>query len=98
MKKDFLGKAKDGLKKAQTSVKVFLPAAGISCMAALPSFASDTPGTGGADVSSILTSSFQTTADSVISTVGTALPIVMQIVGLGICVSLGIRFFKRFAK
>ncbi len=97
MKKEFLKKTRDGLKKASARAKMLTAAAGISCMAALSSFAAET-GSGGTDISSVLTSSFQSTAETITGTVTSALPVIMSIVGLGVCIQFGIRFFKRFAK
>ena len=98
MKKEFLKKTRDGVKKASARAKMLTAAAGISCMAALSSFAADASGSGSADISSVLTSSFQSTAETITGTVTSALPVIMSIVGLGVCIQFGIRFFKRFAK
>ena len=98
MRKEFLEGTKDRLKELSARAKLFSIVTAISCMSALSVLAAEDTTGGGTDVTSILTSSFRTTVDSVISTVGSVLPIVMQVVGIGVCVTFAIKFFKRFIK
>ena len=98
MRKEFWEGTKNKLKELTVRTKVFATATAISCMSALPVLAAEDASGGGTDVTSVLTSSFQATVNSVIGTVGSVLPMVMQVVGLGVCVTFAIKFFKRFVK
>ncbi|MCI9536248.1 MAG: hypothetical protein HFG53_15865 [Lachnospiraceae bacterium] len=98
MRKEFLKETKDRLKELSARAKLFAISTAISCTSALPALAAEDATGGGTDVTSILTSSFETTVNSVIGTVGSVLPMVMQVVGLGVCVTFAIKFFKRFVK
>lgn len=51
-----------------------------------------------ATIQSTLTTSFQSMADTMISTVTATLPVVMSVMSAYLCINFGIRFFKRFAK
>ena len=65
---------------------------------ALPMVAlAEEPGSA-ATIQSTLTTSFQSMADTMISTVTATLPVVMSVMSAYLCINFGIRFFKRFAK
>ena len=93
MRKEFWEGTKNKLKELTVRTKVFATATAISCMSALPVLAAEDASGGGTDVTSVLTSSFQATVNSVIGTVNSVLPMVMQVVGLGVCVTFAIKFF-----
>ena len=65
---------------------------------ALPMVAFAEGGDNAATIQSTLTTSFQSMADTMISTVTATLPVVMSVMSAYLCINFGIRFFKRFAK
>jgi hypothetical protein len=69
--------------------------AALSCAAALPALADD--GASTTDVTTVLTNSFQSTADTMLKTIFATLPVVMSVVSAYICIKFGINFFKKFA-
>lgn len=56
---------------------------------------------GGSTMSSLITAmgtAFGTIRDDFFSILGTALPIALAVVGAGLAISLGIKYFKKLAK
>lgn len=99
MTKDFLGKVKTSLAAAKPRARMLLMAAGMSCTAAMLSFASDASGGGGAgsvDVGAALTTSLGETADTIIQTVFAVLPVVLSVFSAYLCINYGLKFFKKF--
>lgn len=55
-------------------------------------------GANAVDTTSIMTTAFQSVSDSVMATIGAALPIALAIMGAILAITIGVKFFKRFAK
>lgn len=53
---------------------------------------------GSSSITTTLTNAFTSIQGDIMSTVSTALPIALGIAGVGIVVTFGVKFFKRFAK
>lgn len=66
-------------------------------LAAFPAFASS-GGEDAVDIVSMLTTSFQGTATSMLATITAVMPIVMSVISAYIIIRFGIKFFMRFAK
>lgn len=83
-----------------TNKKVQLTGLTTAAMMAMPTISALASGGGGSsvDVSGTLATSFQSMADTMLSTITATLPVVMSVMSAYLCINFGIRFFKRFAK
>jgi hypothetical protein len=70
--------------------------AALSCAAALPALAAE-EGASTTDVTTVLTSSFQDCADTMLKTIFATLPVVMSVMSAYLCIRFGINFFKKFS-
>lgn len=67
---------------------------------ALPmmSWASESESSTSLDVTSALSTSFSSMANTMLATIAATLPVVMSVMSAYICINYGIKFFRRFAK
>ena len=72
---------------------VALPVAA-SMATAIPAYAAD----GSVDITGILTTAFTSVQGDMLGTIGAALPIALVVVGAGMAVRFGIKFFRQIAK
>lgn len=72
---------------------VALPVA-VSMASAVPAYAAE----GTVDITGIMTTAFTSVQGDMLATIGAALPIALVVVGAGMAVRFGIKFFRQIAK
>lgn len=92
-----LEKVKSFVTEKKAMVMCALVAVATSLALPMVSFASEADGSA-IDVTTTLTSSFQSMADTMLKTVSATLPVVMSVMSAYLCINYGIKFFRRFAK
>ncbi len=90
-----LNKLKDFVAEKKTMVMCAPVAVATSLALPMVSFAADDTTL---DVTSALTTSFQSMANTMLATIAASLPVVMSVMSAYLCINYGIRFFKHFAK
>ncbi|WP_277409709.1 hypothetical protein [Lacrimispora xylanisolvens] len=72
---------------------IALPVA-VSMATAIPAYAAE----GAVDITGTLTTAFTSVKSDMLATIGAALPIALAVVGAGMAVRFGIKFFRQIAK
>lgn len=96
-----MNKIKQFFGKNSKKIAGVVSALAISAFAALSAFATDgAEATGNIDSTMLgaVTSAFTSVKTDVFSIIGSALPIALAIVGLGIAITLGVKYFRKLAK
>lgn len=97
MLKDSLISARTNLAaKARYAAVAALPVA-MSCAYPLMAHAAES-GVSSFDPTAVLVSSFENMATTILATIAATLPVVMSVMSAYICISFGMRFFRKFVK
>lgn len=88
-------KGKEGLHQALCKSRYVILPAVVTAASAFPAFAAEDSSF---DVTTVLASSFQSMATTILGTISATLPVVMSVMSAYICINFGIRFFRKFVK
>ena len=69
----------------------------VMCAVLMMSFATMVSADDPVDVTTTLTSSFQTVVDNIMTTIGGILPVALGLLGLSMAIMFGIKWFKKIA-